>query len=61
MTQDDHEMKVRHMCFVVKTCAIFLHSKNGVFSPMLAMYNGYHSSEFFRRNDSVHLLVFVLA
>ena len=39
------------------SCAIFVHPKNGVLSRlMLAMYNGYHSSEFFRRNDSVHLI-----
>ena len=37
-------------------CALFLHPKNGIFSPMLAMYKGYLSSEFFRRNDSVHLI-----
>ena len=37
-------------------CALFLHLKNGVFSPMLAMYKGYLFSEFFRRNDSVHLI-----
>ena len=40
----------------VSSCAIFLHLKNGVFSPMLAMYNGFHSSEVFGRNDSVHLI-----
>ena len=28
----------------------------GVFSPMLAMYNRYHFSGFFRRNGSVHLI-----
>ena len=42
-----------HGCFAVALsyCAIFLHPKNGVFSPMLTMYNGYHAGErlFFAR------------
>ena len=38
---------------VSPNCTIFLYSKNGVFSAVLAMYNGYHLSG---RNNSVHVI-----